>query len=250
MKYQLISDGEIPYKTLSRLGLTRAMVEDLPLRVLEDLQAGLSTPVLPLRVSDGHGGELQTRGRLSLFRTGETVDVLVMPEKMRSTLDRFTSAERARLESGETLVADVERPNGGLVRSYVQIDPGTRQVLSVPVSAVAHNIESAAYGLSPEGQQALKEGRLHTFQWGKYPQTLGISLTQDKALLLCSGDAEAWRERQKKPFEQYTFGVSGCWVMDDEGHLDYVSEEDYTEELWEEQRKAGTRHVQAYMHRK
>jgi hypothetical protein len=29
--------------------------------------------------------------------------------------------------------------------------------------------------------------------------------------------------------------------MDDNGNLDYVSEEDYTEELWNEQKKQGMR---------
>ena len=37
-----------------------------------------------------------------------------------------------------------------------------------------------------------------------------------------------------KEWDKYTFGCYGCWVMDDDGNLDYVSEDDYTEELWNE----------------
>jgi hypothetical protein len=33
--------------------------------------------------------------------------------------------------------------------------------------------------------------------------------------------------------------------MDDDGNLDYVPEEEYTEELWNEQKKAAGRHVSA-----
>lgn len=44
--------------------------------------------------------------------------------------------------------------------------------------------------------------------------------------------------------EKYNFGCFGCWVMDDAGNLDYVQEEDYSEELWEEMKKSGARHAQ------
>lgn len=40
---------------------------------------------------------------------------------------------------------------------------------------------------------------------------------------------------------QVHLGVYGCWVMDDDGNLDYVLEEEYTEELaerTEEKRRA------------
>ena len=42
-------------------------------------------------------------------------------------------------------------------------------------------------------------------------------------------------------FSIITFGIYGCWVMGEDGNLDYVKEEDYTDELWNEQKKAGLR---------
>ena len=36
---------------------------------------------------------------------------------------------------------------------------------------------------------------------------------------------------------------------DDDGNLDYVSEEDYTEELWNEQKKSGERNRAAALHK-
>ena len=41
----------------------------------------------------------------------------------------------------------------------------------------------------------------------------------------------------------------GCWVMDDEGNLDYVPEEEYTEELWNEQKKNAERNRAAGLHK-
>ena len=41
----------------------------------------------------------------------------------------------------------------------------------------------------------------------------------------------------------------GCWVMGDDGNLDYIPEEEYTEELWNEQKKSGERNRAAAMHK-
>ena len=41
----------------------------------------------------------------------------------------------------------------------------------------------------------------------------------------------------------------GCWVMDDDGNLDYVPEEEYTEELWNEQKKSAERNRAAGVHK-
>lgn len=39
--------------------------------------------------------------------------------------------------------------------------------------------------------------------------------------------------------EKYNFGCFGCWVMDEQGNLDYVEEKEYSEEMWEEMKKNG-----------
>ena len=40
---------------------------------------------------------------------------------------------------------------------------------------------------------------------------------------------------------RYSFGIYGCWVKDSEGNLEYVHEQDYTDEIWAEQQKAIAR---------
>ena len=63
------------------------------------------------------------------------------------------------------------------------------------------------------------------------------------------GDSQKWKENTKREWDKYTFGCYGCWIMDDDGNLDYVSEEDYTEELWNEQKKSGERNRAAALHK-
>ena len=49
--------------------------------------------------------------------------------------------------------------------------------------------------------------------------------------------------REAKRVDKYNFGAFGCWMADDNGDLNYVHEEDYSE-LWQEQKKMGMRVVQ------
>lgn len=71
------------------------------------------------------------------------------------------------------------------------------------------------------------------------PVTVGIDLHSKTGIRFCTGDEQRWREQSKREWDKYTFGCYGCWVMEDDGNLDYVPEEEYTEELWNEQKKPG-----------
>lgn len=61
---------------------------------------------------------------------------------------------------------------------------------------------------------------------------------------------EGVKKNTKREWDKYTFGCYGCWVMGDDGNLDYVPEEEYTEELWNEQKKNGERNRASFsMHK-
>ena len=68
MKKVQIEFDELPFPTLERFGLTREMIEDLPMRVLDDICDGRHSPVLPVRVTDEHGGQIESRSRFAFIR--------------------------------------------------------------------------------------------------------------------------------------------------------------------------------------
>lgn len=49
VRFELI---ELPYPTLARFGLTQEMIEDLPMRVLDEICDGRHSPVLPVCLSN------------------------------------------------------------------------------------------------------------------------------------------------------------------------------------------------------
>ena len=80
--------------------------------------------------------------------------------------------------------------------------------------------------------------------------TVGIDLNDKTGIRINQGDSQKWKENTKREWDKYTFGCYGCWVMDDDGNLDYVPEEEYTEELWNEQKKNGERNRASFsMHK-
>ena len=90
MKTARFEFDELPFQTLARFGLTQEMIEDLPMRVLDELCEGRHSPVLPVRVSDENGKTVESRTRLVFYRMENgQVDVLFYPVLKSSPLDRY-----------------------------------------------------------------------------------------------------------------------------------------------------------------
>ena len=243
---------ELPYETLLQFGLTREMIEDLPMNVLEDLSRGRHSPVLPIRINDGNGNTSEERSRLAFVRkdNGEA-DVVFYPVLKKSPIDRYDERQREQLRRGKVILADTVTAEGRRTKAFVQIDTGTNQVMSVPTQVMARNLQVLADELKLTAAEisVMQQGEPVTFVMGDEPVTVGISLHERDGIRLCRGDSRKWSEQTKREWDRYTFGCYGCWVMDDDGNLGYVPEEEYTEELWNEQKKSAQRNAGAALHK-
>ncbi len=252
MKQKRFELGELPYETLARFGLTREMIEDLPMRVLEEIGQGRYSPVLPVRVTDENGESIESRTRISFIRLDDDlVDVVFYPALKSSPLERYDEAQQKQLLSGKAIIADVKMPDGRISKAFVQIDRETKQVMYVPTPIIGRNLQVLAEELRLGAVEVngMQHGEPLTLVVDNQPVTAGIDLSTKTGIRFCSGDSQRWHEQSKREWDKYTFGCYGCWVMDDDGNLDYVSEDDYTEELWNEQKKAGERNRAAALHK-
>ena len=118
-------------------------------------------------------------------------------------------------------------------------------MLSAPTEVIARNLQliSEDIHLSEAEFNNLQNGEPVTFvrDDDDEPITVGIDLNNRAGVRVSPGDAKMWSEQRTRDWDKFTFGIYGCWVMGEDGNLDYVKEEDYTDELWNEQRKAGLR---------
>ena len=248
MKRNSFEESEVPYQTLAKFGLTHEMIEDLPMHALEDISKGRPSPVLPVSMEVNEGYSIKSRTRFALVRMADgNVDVMFYPVLKYAPLDKFTKEQQELLKQGKAVVADVDMPDGAHVKAFIQIDGETNQVMAVPTPVIGRNLQVLSDELSLGGTElkSIQNGEALTFAVEDDPVTVGIDLKSDTGIRFANGDGEQWRKEGKREWDKYTFGIYGCWVMDDDGNLDYVPEEEYTEELWNEQKKAAGRHASA-----
>lgn len=252
MKKEQFEFNELPYPTLARFGLTQEMIEDLPLRILKEIGKGGYSPVLPMRVTNENGEVIESRSRFAFIRmdSGEA-DVVFYPTLKSSPLECYNEEQQKQLLDGKSIIADVAMADGRHSKAFVQIDEETKQVMYVPTPIIARNLKVLAEVMhfGTVEVNGMQHGEPLTVAVDGEPVTVGIDLHNKTGIRFCAGDAQKWKEHPKREWDKYTFGCYGCWVMDDDGNLDYVPEEEYTEELWNEQKKSGERNRAAGIHK-
>lgn len=245
-------EEEIPYHILNRFGLTQEMIEDLPDGVSKKLHDGGVTPVLPIKVIDENGDAIQSAARLSLFRNSQNeVRVMFYPRLEKADISRFPESQQKLLEKGEPVIAEKALADGSKTPAFFQLDFDTNQLKSVPVAVVDNNLKVLAEELhltQPE-INCLRNGKLLTTSVQEDRWTVGVTLRDNKLLRVVSGDEEAWREDDRRDYGKFNFGLNGCWIADDQGGLDYVPEEEYSEDLWDEMKKRGNQLRNAASHK-
>ena len=214
----LYEESEVPYGTLSQFGLTQEMVEDLPVDVLADIYNGRKSPVLHVIIQTEDGETIQSRTRFALVRNDkDEVDLLFYPVLDEEDLKRFSEEQKQRLSGNRAVIGfvdgqhritfDADAPDRG-TKSFVQLDPETRQVLSVPVQVIGRNLQLLAnnFGLSADQLQKMQEGEVVTVLQGEDPVSIGIDLNNKTGIRLASGDEQQWQRENKREWSKYTFG--------------------------------------------
>jgi hypothetical protein len=247
---KLFQEAALPFGDLERVGLTREMIEDLPEEVVANIYDGGPSPVLPVRYTDEEGQTVYGWSRFSFVHSGEgEVSVLFDPRLDLMDLDELDPDCRESLKEGRVACGRMmDRKNGtSSPLSYFQVDADVRQVISVPMEAVLHNlgVHARILGLDARQTERLQQGKLVTLDDENLPLTLGIDLLSTGGVKVVMGNEDDWRRGKGYDWQKYNFGVYGCWVMNDDGTLDYVHDEDYTEEMWNEQKKQGLKQAHA-----
>lgn len=243
---QNFQESQIPYAILAKFGLTKNMIDDMPQAVMSKFLDGKETPVLPVVYDNKRGERIRSYARLALTKLedGKT-DVVFIPQWKTSKLDSFDMLQQQALVNGD--VAITEMPNVG--RCYIQYDDTTNQVFSVPEDIINQNLKIYAfrYDLNSDDEYYLHQGKPFQFPDANNKMnnvTIGINLKEDKGVQVTKGDVEQWhKEKNSSNLPKYNFGENGCWVADEDGELEYVDNEHFTEEMKEEMKKMALRNA-------
>lgn len=244
------AENEMPYSTLERFGLTQEMIDDLPTDVLQNIYNGHRSPVLPVHITAEDGEEVKARTRFGLIRTPEGgVDVLFYPQLDEYDLKLFNEQQKQKLVSGKPIVGHLESNEEGNEKGskcFFQLDPESKQVFSVPTPVIGRNIQyvSDRYHLTGMEMQKMQNGDILTIIEDDDEISIGIDLNSNTGIRFAAGNENVWKRESKRDWDKFNFGVFGCWMMGEDGNLDYVPEEQYTDEMWNEQKKLGARMYQ------
>ena len=244
------AENEMPYSTLERFGLTQAMIDDLPTDVLHNIYSGHRSPTLPVFIIAENDEVVKARTQFGLIRTQEGgVDVLFYPQLEEYDLQLFNDQQKQNLITGKPIMGHIENNEEGNERGakcFFQLDPCTRQVFSVPTPVIGRNIQYVAdrYHLTGAEMQKIQNGDVLTIIDDDDEVSIGIDLNSHTGIRFAAGNEAVWKRESKREWDKFNFGVFGCWIMDDDGNLDYVPEENYTDEMWNEQKKLGARMYQ------
>ncbi len=233
------TEDEVPYGILGQFGLTREMIEDLPETPYQCILRGLLSPALPVSVKDDDGNTVSARTRFRLIRKDDgAVDVLFYPRLMHCNLDSYSTKEQYALLRGRVILSHA--PDDPASKCFVQVDPDTNQVMYVPTPVIGRNLRNLMdhFKLDTPELERLQEGMPIPISVGDEVLSAGLDLTEKTGIRIERGTFFKWDVERGAHMKPYNFGLYGCWVKDYNGDLSYISEEDYTDELLEQQGKA------------
>ena len=258
MNVNKINSSEIPYSVLETFGLTRNMIDDLPMDVLSQIMLGQCSPVLPVEVEGENGEKVRSRARFSLvYAQDGTVDVVFHPvfqpigEKIcMVTRDLTTGKEKLKimdtckvysdvvveeLKAGRVVMDYMTADDGRKVKAFLQLDPETNEVLAVPTVVIGRNLQTLVgeFDLTVAETNCIQNGEVLTIAQEDEQISVGLDLNSPTGLRFEKGNEKRWKEGGMRQWNKYSVGVFGCWMMDD-GELSYIREEEYTEEIWDE----------------
>lgn len=243
MKYEMFTRQDIPYDILNKFGLSQVMIDDLPENVIERFLLGRTTPMLPITTENTEGKKVRSHARISLVRMEDgTVDVCFVPQWVDEDLSKFTKEQQEKLKLGEVTLADM--PGKGLC--FVQYDENISQVMAVPVQILTQNISllTRHYNISDDEKEKIQNGGIIQMVRNNAILSIGIDLNDETGIRVANGDTISWKEDAKvDKLPKYNFGIFGCWIADEENALNYVAEENYTEEIEQEFKRKGSQNA-------
>lgn len=258
MNVNKINNSEIPYYVLETFGLTRNMIDDLPMDVLSKILSGQRSPVLPVEVDGENGEKVCSKARFSLvYAEDGKVDVVFHPVfepigekicmvtrdlatgkeqlKMMDTRAVYSDVVMEGLKAGRVVMDYITANDGRKVKSFLQLDPETNEVLAVPTAVIGRNLQTLVgeFGLTVAETNCIQNGEILTIAQDEEQVSVGLDLNSATGLRFEKGDEKRWKEGGVRQWNKYSVGVFGCWMMENDD-LSYIPEEEYTEEIWDE----------------
>jgi len=159
--------------------------------------------------------------------------------------ERYSPQVIEQLKSGKVVLDYFYNADGTREQSFLQLDEETNEIIGVSSLSVARNIQTVATALhlTSSEETCLQNGSLVTYaDEDDDVITIGLDLHSPTGIRFAAGDDKKWQMEKKRDWDKYEMGISGCWMTDDDGNLQYISEDEFEEyDIWNEVEKQHNR---------
>ena len=209
---QVIKKEEIPFDELEKVGISKSAFLALPKQVVDAMMRGQHGPLMTITVTSPSSGQkynIDAKLRFARLDNGK-VALMETPRTMRIK-DEFNlpKSDIDELQNRKTIVRVVEK-DGEKEKRFLQLDPETNSVMSVPVDEV-HIPSDITTSLLTSQMTAIYLGEpVETMNAGRLA-VIGIDLNSAFGYRLHEGDLEDWYETKLMAWDKAEPGVKGFW---------------------------------------
>ena len=211
-KDNTISQEQLPYSSLAKIGISREMADRLPQEFRQKLADGEVTPLIEvsIRTRNGQTLTLPLKLQISEDKAGNPL-LLAYPVKnemdvRKSNELRLTPFEAERLAKGEVIMKAVD-VKGTKTQQYLQLDNETKSIIHKRVTDLeiekrlrdmekVNDIE-----LGTQQKQQVREGKPMELNVGGEKVTVGIDLREPQGFRVMQGDMKEWERQQKLHYD-------------------------------------------------
>lgn len=202
-----ISQNNMPYKELEKLGINRELADALPKDFKNRLLAGEITPVMQARIPTGDGRVMLIPVKLQLAKDDcnnlQLVTYPVRREVSQTTLNQLgLTNEQERLNKGEIFSRKMAMQDGTVKDVFIQMDPETKSVLirkSEDILMKERLTEVSKIkdiGLGSEQMERAALGKPVELKVGDQKVSVGVDLKEPQGFKVVKGDFNEWKRQQ------------------------------------------------------
>ena len=197
----------LPYVSLSKIGLSKELVDKLPQSFKEALVRGDITPLINASFSHMNGVVVDIPLKLQMVDNGKGGKLLMAYPVHKELVNSFSlyDDELSRLSKGEVMRKTIRTDERGKT-AYIQLDPETKSIL---YSSRKHFEKRLAdfekindIELGTEQKQKVRDGKPVELKVGGESVIVGADLREPQGFKLLQGNMQEWNIKKQMQYDE------------------------------------------------
>lgn len=197
----------MPYESLSTLGITRDLADNLPPAFKQQLLSGQITPIIVAKVNYDNGTSVSAPLKLQLVSDSNGQSCLIAYPVKRDIDNslNLSAHEIDRLRQGEIILKPLD-DNGNTRLNYIQLDPDTKSLIVMERSTMERKLAEFEkikdIELGSDQRQAIREGKPVILNVGNEPVVVSADLREPQSFRMLNGDMKQWETKMKMEYDE------------------------------------------------